>query len=39
LELHACNPGGTAAYFNVPFDVKQAYGTQARVAVRGTIRP
>jgi len=30
-------PSGTWAYFDVPFNVKEVFGTRARVPVRGTI--
>lgn len=37
VKLLQANPGGEAAYFCVPFDSYKAFGTRARVPVRGTI--
>lgn len=36
-RLMSKGPGGAWAYFSVPFDVQDAFGTKARVSVKGTI--
>lgn len=37
VRLMSKGPGGAWTYFSVPFDVQDAFGTKARVSVKGTI--
>lgn len=36
-KLEAEGPGGAWTYMRIPFDVAEAYGTRARMSVKGTI--